>query len=158
MSFQSAVSSANQGVFCDCGFPSPVNRSWTRKNPGRRFYGCKGRRQGSGYINCGFFRWYDDEILTGWKNLALSEAQTIMEDLKHEIGDLKCKVTTITLEAVNRENAKCEALRLECEAERREVLVLKERCNGLRNVLLASSIGFAVCIGGMMVMWTSKQA
>ncbi|KAF8031157.1 hypothetical protein BT93_D0379 [Corymbia citriodora subsp. variegata] len=42
--------------FCYCGLPSPRRTSWTRMNPGRRFYGCARYREGS---KCKYFKWID---------------------------------------------------------------------------------------------------
>ncbi|KAK3444659.1 hypothetical protein EUGRSUZ_A00901 [Eucalyptus grandis] len=41
---------------CFCGLPSPRRTSWTRRNPGRRFYGCARYREGS---KCKYFEWVD---------------------------------------------------------------------------------------------------
>ncbi|KAF8036259.1 hypothetical protein BT93_C2084 [Corymbia citriodora subsp. variegata] len=41
--------------FCYCGLPSPRRTSWTRMNPGRRFYGAR-YREGS---KCKYFKWID---------------------------------------------------------------------------------------------------
>ncbi|KAF7849135.1 hypothetical protein BT93_L1213 [Corymbia citriodora subsp. variegata] len=40
--------------FCYCGLPSPRRTSWTRMNPGRRFYGCARYRKWS---KCKYFKW-----------------------------------------------------------------------------------------------------
>lgn len=99
MSAASSSEIQNHGVVCDCGLPSPVRRSWTRLNPGRRFHGCKGRRHQNGYINCEFFRWYDEGAPTGWQHLALLEARENMQHKRKEIEALTNQVRTLTLNA-----------------------------------------------------------
>lgn len=54
----------------------------------------------------------------------------------------------ISSELVERMNEKNE----EVEALKRDVLILRERSAVLRNVLVASSIGFSLVIGSIMVM------
>ena len=54
----------------------------------------------------------------------------------------------ISSELVERMNEKNE----EVEALKRDVLILRERSAVLRNVLVASSIGFSVVIASIMVM------
>ncbi|KAL4313079.1 hypothetical protein GQ457_01G010190 [Hibiscus cannabinus] len=41
---------------CHCGLPTEMKTSWTTRNPGRRFFGCKnhGKRK-----SCRFMSWYD---------------------------------------------------------------------------------------------------
>ncbi|KAG5536651.1 hypothetical protein RHGRI_024168 [Rhododendron griersonianum] len=50
-------------IFCYCGEPTPLRKSGTQKNPGRRFFGC------ANYEDCGFFCWYEPCILQGWADL-----------------------------------------------------------------------------------------
>lgn len=49
------------------------------------------------------------------------------------------------MERMNEKNEEVEALK-------RDVLILRERSAVLRNVLVASSIGFSLVIGSIMVM------
>ena len=45
----------NDAKFCHCGLRCPLMTSWTRSNPGRRFWSCS--NAGSG--ECAFFEWKD---------------------------------------------------------------------------------------------------
>ncbi|CAA7037860.1 unnamed protein product [Microthlaspi erraticum] len=155
-SFVSAASVENHGVVCDCGLPSPVRRSWTRRNPDRRFHTCKGRRVENGYIDCGFFRWYNQGDPSGWQFLALLEAREMMEEQRMQIAALTNEVTTLSMNAEN--DVKSKELGNRCEALKRDVQVLTERCIGLQNVLIASTVGFGAVFGVMMLMWTSNTA
>ncbi|KAF8034575.1 hypothetical protein BT93_C0781 [Corymbia citriodora subsp. variegata] len=71
--------------FCYCGLPSPRRTSWTRMNPGRRFYGCARYREGS---KCKYFKWIDAkfsdratemilDLLDGWRQ----PPSTFVDDL-----------------------------------------------------------------------------
>jgi hypothetical protein len=44
---------------CYCGMKTYLRTSWTRKNPGRRFFGCA--RYGKG-PNCKYFEWFEPRI------------------------------------------------------------------------------------------------
>ncbi|CAA7038895.1 unnamed protein product [Microthlaspi erraticum] len=95
----------------------------------------------------------------GWQKEALLEAKSIIDEQKEKIGALNNQVRTLTC-ALNRESGdsqagimeKFKALSEECEGLKREVLILTERSNVLRNVLVTSSVAFAVFIRGIMVM------
>uniref|UniRef100_A0A0D3DY10 Uncharacterized protein n=1 Tax=Brassica oleracea var. oleracea TaxID=109376 RepID=A0A0D3DY10_BRAOL len=108
---QSAISSSSteHGVLCDCNRKAKIERAWTRENPGRRFFGCKGRRVRNG----------ERHNLRAKGGAGRSEEQERVE---------------------------------ECEALKKEVLILGERSVVFRNVLVASSVGFAIILGGMIVM------
>ncbi|KAH7841383.1 hypothetical protein Vadar_029157 [Vaccinium darrowii] len=43
---------------CNCGKPSPIRKSKTKENPGRRFLGC-GNYEEKGKKNCDYFYWID---------------------------------------------------------------------------------------------------
>lgn len=147
-----STSHSSAVVLCDCGIPSPLSRSRTRKNPGRRFYGCKGRREGVGLVSYGFFRWYDDAVTCGWQHFALIEAQSLMEEQRHKIGVLKAKVSNVCFAASRSEKMPSEALEKECESLMRDVVVLKERCIGLKNVIAAACVVFGGCLGVILAM------
>lgn len=154
---QSEISSSNDGVTCDCNKPAKVLRAWTRENPGRRFWTCRGRRVANGWESCNFFRWHDLEKPEGWQHLALLDARDIIQTQKEEIASLREKVSLSTVGSDNSEISselmeKMKKKNEECEALGREVLILKERALVLKNVLVASSIGFAVVVGGLMVI------
>ncbi|CDY42340.1 BnaC02g17170D [Brassica napus] len=155
---QSVISSSrnNNGVLCHCKCEAPIVRAWTRENPGRRFYGCRGFGVGNGHESCNFFRWYDVEKPHGWQYLALQEAREIMQEQKEEIANLRAKVRSLTHECSNEFSRELEDEMKEkgeeCEALKREVLILSERSSMLRNALVASYVGFGVVVGGIMVM------
>ncbi|KAF2568147.1 hypothetical protein F2Q68_00027129 [Brassica cretica] len=77
------------------------------------------------------FRWYDVEDPHGWQHLALLEAWDIIREKKRGNREVEGE---------------------EVEALKRDVLILRERSAVLRNVLVASSIGFSVVIASIMVM------
>ncbi|XP_013699737.1 uncharacterized protein LOC106403456 [Brassica napus] len=126
-------SSTEQPVKCACNLTTHPVRVWTRKNPGRRFVSCRGRRVGRQYVKCDIFQWVDQEPPHGWQHLALLEARDIINEEKEELAKLR-----------NELNGKCE----ECEALKRTVLVLTERSSLLRNLLVGSSFGVGVVLGG----------
>ncbi|CAF2054565.1 unnamed protein product, partial [Brassica napus] len=73
-------SSTEQAVKCVCNLKTHPVRAWTRKNPGRRFVSCRGRRVGSQYVKCDFFQWVDQEPPHGWYHIALLEARDIINE------------------------------------------------------------------------------
>ncbi|KAF3526239.1 hypothetical protein F2Q69_00046541 [Brassica cretica] len=114
-------SSTEQAVKCACNLATHPMRAWTRNNPGRRFVSCRGRRVGRQYVKCDFFQWVDQEPPHGWQHLALIEAKDIINEQKEELGKLR---------------------------NQRAVLVLTERSSLLRNLLVDSSFGVVVVLGG----------
>ncbi|KAH7841419.1 hypothetical protein Vadar_029631 [Vaccinium darrowii] len=44
---------------CNCGKPSPMRKSKTKENPGRRFLGCGNYENGK--KNCEYFYWIDPD-------------------------------------------------------------------------------------------------
>ncbi|KAH7866663.1 hypothetical protein Vadar_023367 [Vaccinium darrowii] len=44
---------------CNCGKPSPMRKSKTKENPGRRFLGCGNYEKGK--KNCDYFYWIDPD-------------------------------------------------------------------------------------------------
>lgn len=150
-----ANSQSGSGVLCDCNRPTKVVRAWTRKNPGRRFYSCKGRRVANGFVSCRFFDWYDKEEPHGWQFIALLEAKEVIQDKNAEIEKLRNTVRTPThnSDIVGSSGALVDTLKEINEFLEREVLVLRERSLVLRNVLVASSVGLLVMVGGVMALW-----
>ncbi|KAI8530097.1 hypothetical protein RHMOL_Rhmol11G0029100 [Rhododendron molle] len=57
-------------MFCFCGEPTPLRKSGTQKNPGRRFFGC------ANYKSVIFFCWYEPCILQGRADLRPMMVQT----------------------------------------------------------------------------------
>ncbi|XP_052623579.1 uncharacterized protein LOC128128848 [Lactuca sativa] len=49
---------------CYCGDRVGMWTSWTRKNPGRRFFGCPNYMDEE--KDCGYFRWIDPPLLNKW--------------------------------------------------------------------------------------------
>ncbi|KAH6801338.1 hypothetical protein C2S52_001802 [Perilla frutescens var. hirtella] len=50
---------------CKCGVTEVIWTSWTKENPGRRFYGCRNYRPSKGVIpkvGCNHFKWCDEEM------------------------------------------------------------------------------------------------
>ncbi|KAL8530920.1 hypothetical protein ACS0TY_007807 [Phlomoides rotata] len=64
---------AGRLVLCDCGIEARLRTSWTKLNPGRRFYGCRAWRVNGG--GCSFFEWLDDEISERAKTVILTLLQ-----------------------------------------------------------------------------------
>ncbi|KAF8049670.1 hypothetical protein N665_2153s0004 [Sinapis alba] len=143
-------SSTDHGVHCACNRTARIQRAWTRDNPEGRFLGCKGRRVGNKYVNCKFFQWFDMEPPYGWQYLALLEARGIIREQKEEIENLRDQVSkqisTYFLQKLDEKNEECQALK-------RQVLVLSKRTLVLRNVLAASSVGFVVVLGGIIGLY-----
>ncbi|OIS97774.1 hypothetical protein A4A49_62458, partial [Nicotiana attenuata] len=44
---------------CRCDHECQLKTSWSPSNPGRRFYGCKIKKDKGG---CNYFRWFHDEF------------------------------------------------------------------------------------------------
>ncbi|XP_048596424.1 uncharacterized protein LOC125578151 [Brassica napus] len=145
-----------KGILCKCKKLTRVVQAWTDDNPGRRFYGCEGRKVDHGYESCNFFQWYDVERPHGWQYLALLEARDIMRGQKEEIKQMKESMRALTHERERQlESPALEELKVsreECEALKREVLVLSERSRVFRNVLISSTFGFVVVLGVMVAM------
>ena len=60
--------------------------SWSVKNPGRRYYGC--RYWPDEKEDCGYFDWYDDEVSSWYKDL-LNDLKPKKKKIrsKEEIGN-----------------------------------------------------------------------
>ncbi|KAG5555950.1 hypothetical protein RHGRI_006559 [Rhododendron griersonianum] len=78
--FMEGSSSGNNGsgdpdfeMFCFCGKPTPLRKSGTEKNPGRRFFGCANYKV---HMDCGFFCWYEPSILQERADLRPMMVQT----------------------------------------------------------------------------------
>lgn len=145
--------------FCNCNRLAKIFQSWTDDNPGRRFYRCPGRKVLNGYESCKFFVWYDVEAPHGWQRDALIGARDVINQQKEEIKSLRNKVRALTIDSESVEQNENERNTVyvkqaceECEALKKEVLVLKERSMVNRNVLITSSIGFTVVLGVVVGM------
>nr|XP_009778798.1 PREDICTED: uncharacterized protein LOC104228094 [Nicotiana sylvestris] len=52
--------SSHKGLdICFCGFNAKLRISWSPRNSGRRFYGCKFDKDRG---TCEYFRWYDEDF------------------------------------------------------------------------------------------------
>ncbi|KAL0856153.1 hypothetical protein Bca101_061306 [Brassica carinata] len=136
---QSAISSSSteHGVLCDCNLKAKFERVWTLKNPGVDSSVVKGVELEMGM-----------RIKPhGWQHLALLAARDIIREQKEDLAILRNKVNTPNHEEFGE---KFEEKSEECEALKREVLILGERSASFRNVLVASSVGFAII---MLAAW-----
>lgn len=146
-----------KAVFCKCNLLAKIKQSWTDDNPGRRFYGCQGRKVVHGYESCKFFIWYDVEKPHGWQRDALIGARDVVNQQKEEIKSLRNKISALTVDSQSVEQTERSTVYVQqacedCEALKKEVLVLKERSRVYRNVLVTSSIGFTVVLGVVVGM------
>ncbi|KAL4589524.1 hypothetical protein LXL04_002431 [Taraxacum kok-saghyz] len=69
---------------CYCGIEAPCTISWSDKNPGRRYYGC--RYWPDENVECGYFDWYDDEV-SEWYKQVLNELKPKKKPGIPEIGN-----------------------------------------------------------------------
>ncbi|XP_058186009.1 uncharacterized protein LOC131303251 isoform X2 [Rhododendron vialii] len=61
------------GIFCYCRELTPLRKSGTQKNPGRRYFGCAKYKVD---LDCGFFCWYEPCVLQGRSDLGPMMVQT----------------------------------------------------------------------------------
>ncbi|CAH8339979.1 unnamed protein product [Eruca vesicaria subsp. sativa] len=128
---ESSISTSNDSaVTFQCNRSTKIKRAWSRDNLGRRFLSWRGRRVGNGDI----IREQKEEI---------TKLKEKVRPLTHDSEYLE--ISSELVERMNENNEEVEALKI-------DVLILRERSAVLRNVLVASSIGFAVVIGSIMVM------
>ena len=66
---------------CYCGEEAPCAVSWSEKNPGRRYWGC--RYWPDPKEDCGYYEFYDDEV-SDWYKQVLNELKP-----KHELKPKK---------------------------------------------------------------------
>ncbi|KAI8566917.1 hypothetical protein RHMOL_Rhmol02G0079700 [Rhododendron molle] len=69
------------GILCFCGEPSPLRKSTTQKNPGRRFFGCSKYKTQKDGEECGFFCWYEPSIWQERSDLGPMKVQINAKDL-----------------------------------------------------------------------------
>ncbi|CAL1382850.1 unnamed protein product [Linum trigynum] len=72
-----------EAPFCRCGLASDLKKSWTKANPGRRFYGCS--KYGTDGA-CNFFRWHDPVVDEHMKFVVLNFHRRIRELEKRQNG------------------------------------------------------------------------
>ncbi|KAH7856435.1 hypothetical protein Vadar_001423 [Vaccinium darrowii] len=92
---------------CHCGKPSPLRKSNTKENPGRRFLGCGNYEKGK--KKCEFFYWVDPdpkvkqiedkiEVLESEKralHLKCQEMENLVQNLAKENKKLKKKLVVV---------------------------------------------------------------
>ncbi|XP_057532873.1 uncharacterized protein LOC130810758 [Amaranthus tricolor] len=91
MSSSSGSSSAignSQPTRCYCGMQIAMMRSWTPKNPGRRFMVCKLYDIESGRRGCSFFRWIDADQVE-WQRVIINELVEAKKELRNEVNVLR---------------------------------------------------------------------
>ncbi|KAL6577381.1 hypothetical protein OROMI_011657 [Orobanche minor] len=76
----------NLGEFCDCCLRAQRNCSWTHRNPGRRFYGCRNWQN----AGCNYFRFIDPPMterarevilqLIGERDVLLERVETLRDE------------------------------------------------------------------------------
>ncbi|KAL5137109.1 hypothetical protein HKD37_10G027527 [Glycine soja] len=101
-SSSSYTSEVRSRVFCLCNIETPLVTSWTKENPGRRFYGCglyKARNINldTGRKGCNFFQWHDPvgnnrqkKIIVGLMK-EVDELKLREKDLQTMISEMKMK-------------------------------------------------------------------
>ena len=71
---------------CQCGIPVANKQSWTPRNPGRRFVGCKFYNPATGWKGCGSFAWIDNQQ-EEWQRVLINqlilEKQLLGKQLDH---------------------------------------------------------------------------
>ncbi|KAH7857756.1 hypothetical protein Vadar_016179 [Vaccinium darrowii] len=84
---------------CNCGKPSPMRKSKTKENLGRRFLGCGNYEKGK--KNCDYFYWIDPDPKE-------KQMEDKIETLKSEKRDLhlKCQEHVDMLQELVNENMK----------------------------------------------------
>jgi hypothetical protein len=68
---------------CFCGLPSPLQTSWSKDNPSRRYFGWLKFKDGSGTC-CKFFYWVDDSN-NDHTRMMLSELKTKNKLLENQL-------------------------------------------------------------------------
>ncbi|KAL0360354.1 UNVERIFIED_CONTAM: hypothetical protein Sradi_3719900 [Sesamum radiatum] len=77
-----ATNNGDEEVLCYCGKRAKMRTSWTKDNPGRRFYNCS-----IGRGNCAFFAWEDPPIC--------ARSKLIIPGLLRKINALEDKVVNL---------------------------------------------------------------
>ncbi|KAF8049493.1 hypothetical protein N665_2199s0004 [Sinapis alba] len=81
---------SSEASLCHCSRRTKKTKSWTDKNPGRRFYRCQ--------IH-GFLAWADVDEASGWQKLSLLEARDQIRCYEMEIRQLR-EIQTLRNESV----------------------------------------------------------
>ncbi|KAK6121613.1 hypothetical protein DH2020_044640 [Rehmannia glutinosa] len=109
-SSKSSSSVNNEGMYCCCGLNASLKTSWTKANPGRKFWSCPKFGQ-DGY--CGHFKWAEEELCQRAKQIIpgllakinklqqqIEESQTKEEQLKTEIMMANSRVEMLKQEVI----------------------------------------------------------
>ncbi|KAH7839799.1 hypothetical protein Vadar_009060 [Vaccinium darrowii] len=84
---------------CNCGKPSPVRKSKTKENPGRRFLGCGNYEKGE--KNCDYFYWIDPDP----KDKEMEDKIEVLQSEKRALH-LKCQEMENSVQELVKENKK----------------------------------------------------
>ncbi|KAH7841386.1 hypothetical protein Vadar_029227 [Vaccinium darrowii] len=84
---------------CHCGKPSPMRKSKTKENPGRRFLGCGDYEKGK--KNCDYFYWIDPDFKDKEKEDKIEALQSEKRALH-----LKCQEMENVMQEALKENKK----------------------------------------------------
>ncbi|KAK3406212.1 hypothetical protein EUGRSUZ_K02370 [Eucalyptus grandis] len=126
--------------FCFCGFPSPRRTSWTRTNPGRRFYGCARYREGS---KCKYFKWVDakfshraTEVILDLLDGCHQPPSTLVDDL-NDVDSMQAQAQASSVNHLKNEVAK---MKIERKCYQAFIVLLflclsyfMMKCNGLED-------------------------
>ncbi|KAH7837124.1 hypothetical protein Vadar_009940 [Vaccinium darrowii] len=84
---------------CNCGKPSPMRKSKTKENPGRRFLGCGNYEKGK--KNCDYFYWIDPDP----KDKEMDDKIEVLQSEKRALH-LKCQEMENVVQELVKENKK----------------------------------------------------
>ncbi|KAH7847502.1 hypothetical protein Vadar_026853 [Vaccinium darrowii] len=84
---------------CNCGKPSPIRKSKTKENPGRRFLGCGNYENGK--RNCDYFYWIDPAP----KEKEMEDNVQALQSENHALH-LKCQERENFVQELVKENKK----------------------------------------------------
>ncbi|KAH7857674.1 hypothetical protein Vadar_015240 [Vaccinium darrowii] len=84
---------------CHCGKPSPMRKSKTKENPGRRFLGCGNYEKGK--KNCEYFYWIDPDF----KDKEKEDKIEVLQSEKRALH-LKCQEMENFVQELLKENKK----------------------------------------------------
>lgn len=116
---------------CDCGITAKIFKSKTRRNLNRRFFGCELYKEGGG-SHCKFFRWLDEEEITGWPKRTLSLAEAKIREKDKAIEQLRRTITELSRDL--------EKLDAEVEVKKSDEVALKTKLDDLESVVYRQRI------------------
>ncbi|KAJ4841078.1 hypothetical protein Tsubulata_046378 [Turnera subulata] len=85
-------------VLCYCIELAPILPQWSRRNPGRQYYGCGSYKYGTGGKNCGIFEWATRETDV--------RCQIVINPLREENADMLREIEELMIaeEKLRKEN------------------------------------------------------